>query len=215
MGLQAFWYIAQWAFVVAGAHLFNVLLMEDDWWKAPAEAQKRAQERRKNKQKGEPITMLDNLYYTLDMSWWVPILIYGLAQFAAVTSVILFVSVDGIGNDLYWGAKPGALLSYVLLQAFLLVRWVPWFYRKCQSRCTEQYLFMLGCFVCACLLTVWFLLNDILAGILLVPLDIVLFVVFLFVFLAEYRCENVDRPQLKLNCQLQVINPDGSTERLL
>jgi len=214
MGLQSFWYVAQWAFVVFGPHLFNFLLMEDDWWKAPAEAQKRAQERRKSQQ-GTPITMLDNLYYTLDMAWWVPIVIYLVAQTAAVASVILFVTVGGVGNDLYWNAKPGALLCYVLLQAFLLVQWIPWFYRKCQSRCTEQYLFMGACFVAGCILMVWFLINDILAGLLLLPLVIVLFLVFLFVLVSEYRCENVDRPRITLNCNIQVTTTDGETRNLL
>lgn len=214
MGLQAFWYVAQWGFFVAGVHLFNMLMQEDDWREMPAEAQRRARERRASGKKGQSLTMLDNLYYTLDMAWYWPIILYILALACAVAAVILFVSVAGIGNDLYWPVEAAPLSAFVVLM-IALSYWIPWFYRKCQSRCTEQYLQMFGLFLYTTLLCVWFILHDIIAGCLLIPLAIVTFIVFLFVFLSEYRCENIDRPRLSMDCQLYVTESDGSTRILI
>jgi len=213
MALQAFWYVAQWPIMVLSFHLFKMLMMEDDWFKVPAEAQRKARERREDR-KGETITMLDNLYYTLDMSWYVPIVLYAIAQVCSVAGVILFVSESGVGNDLYWPVKPAILMTYVLLNV-CLSDWIPWFYRKCQSRCTEQYLYLFCCFVLTCMLCVWFVLHDILAGCLLVPLALVVFVAFLFVIFSEYRCENLDRVRVTRDCKLIATASDGTTRVLI
>lgn len=195
MGLQAAWYVAQWGFAVAAINLVNMLFTEDRWFDAPIEVRRIAAEKRRNGEK--PNGLYESLYYTVDMAWWAPIALYAVAMLLAVVGVIVFVSEEGVGNDLTWFTHPAPLASFILL-SFWLAEWIPWFYRTCYTRCTEQYLRMALCSLASILLMVWFFQYDIIAGSLMIPLAVIVTLIFMFVFISERRCKTIDKPQYSL-----------------